>query len=73
MQLITEDGASLHSFLGMTAVIRSLPMRQVLSTVQKIAKSNAAVLVTGETGSGKEVIARACSSTKSASSTSKCR
>jgi len=43
----------------MTAVIRSLPMRQVLSTVQKIAKSNAAVLVTGETGSGKEVIARA--------------
>jgi transcriptional regulator with PAS, ATPase and Fis domain len=34
-------------------------MRQVLSTVQKMAKSNAAVLVTGETGSGKEVIARA--------------
>src|ERR1700733_14179883 len=59
MQLITENGASLHSFLGMTAVIRSLPMRQVLCTVQKIAKSNAAVLVTGETGSGKEVIARA--------------
>jgi DNA-binding NtrC family response regulator len=43
----------------MTAVIGSLPMRQVLSTVQKIAKSNAAVLVTGETGSGKEVVARA--------------
>ncbi len=59
MQLTTENGASLHSFLGMTAVIRSLPMRQVLCTVQKIAKSNAAVLVTGETGSGKEVIARA--------------
>jgi DNA-binding NtrC family response regulator len=59
MQLTTEDGASLHSFLGMTAVIGSLPMRQVLSTVQKIAKSNAAVLVTGETGSGKEVVARA--------------
>jgi transcriptional regulator with PAS, ATPase and Fis domain len=59
MQLTTEDGAGLHSFLGMTAVIRSLPMRQALSIVQKIAKSNAAVLVTGETGSGKEVIARA--------------
>jgi transcriptional regulator with PAS, ATPase and Fis domain len=43
----------------MTAVIRSLPMRQVLSIVQKVAKSNAAVLVTGETGSGKEVVARA--------------
>jgi two-component system NtrC family response regulator len=59
MQLTVEDGASIHSFLGMTAVVRSLPMRQVLSTVQKIAKSNAAVLVTGETGSGKEVVARA--------------
>jgi len=59
MQLMTEDSASLHSFLGMTAIFRSLPMRQVLSTVQRIAKSNAAVLVTGETGSGKEVIARA--------------
>ena len=59
MQLSTEDGGSRHSFLGMTAVIRSLPMKQVLVTVQKIAKSNAAVLVTGETGSGKEVIARA--------------
>ncbi|HUB83510.1 MAG TPA: sigma-54 dependent transcriptional regulator [Bryobacteraceae bacterium] len=56
---MTEDSASLHSFLGMTAIFRSLPMRQVLSTVQRIAKSNAAVLVTGETGSGKEVIARA--------------
>jgi transcriptional regulator with PAS, ATPase and Fis domain len=55
----TEAEADLHSFLGMKAVIRSLPMRQVLATVQKIAKSNAAVLVTGETGSGKEVIARA--------------
>jgi len=59
MQQMTEDSASLHSFLGMTAIFRSLPMRQVLSTVQRIAKSNAAVLVTGETGSGKEVIARA--------------
>jgi DNA-binding NtrC family response regulator len=59
MQLATEDGVNLHSFLGMTAVIRSLPMRQVLSIVQRIAKSNAAVLVTGETGSGKEVVARA--------------
>ena len=59
MQQTTEDGAGLHSFLGMTAVIRSLPMRQLLATIQKIAKSNAAVLVTGETGSGKEVVARA--------------
>ena len=57
--LTTEDSAALHSFLGMTAVIQSVPMRQMIATVQRIAKSNAAVLVTGETGSGKEVIARA--------------
>jgi len=43
----------------MTAVIRSVPMRQLLGRVEKIAKSNAAVLIIGETGSGKEVVARA--------------
>src|SRR5579864_5985518 len=48
-----------HSFLGMTAVIQSSPMRQLMHKVEKIAKSNAAVLVIGETGSGKEVVARA--------------
>ncbi|HLK51797.1 MAG TPA: sigma-54 dependent transcriptional regulator [Bryobacteraceae bacterium] len=48
-----------HSFLGMTAVIQSAPMRQLMHKVEKIAKSNAAVLIIGETGSGKEVVARA--------------
>ena len=48
-----------HSFLGMTAVIRSAPMRQLMQSVEKISKSNAAVLIIGETGSGKEVVARA--------------
>jgi DNA-binding NtrC family response regulator len=47
------------SFLGMTAVISSTPMRQLMRVVQRIGKSNAAVLITGETGSGKEVVARA--------------
>jgi len=47
------------SFLGMTAVIRSNPMRQLMRVVERIAKSNAAVLITGETGSGKELVARA--------------
>jgi DNA-binding NtrC family response regulator len=51
--------ANQHSFLGMTAVIQSAPMRQLMHKVEKIAKSNAAVLVIGETGSGKEVVARA--------------
>ena len=48
-----------HSFLGMTAVIQSAPMRQLMHKVEKIAKSSAAVLIIGETGSGKEVVARA--------------
>ncbi|MBZ5578953.1 MAG: sigma-54 dependent transcriptional regulator [Acidobacteriia bacterium] len=48
-----------QSFLGLTAVIRSAPMRQLMHTVEKIAKSNAAVLIIGETGSGKELVARA--------------
>lgn len=47
------------SFLGMTAIIRSAPMQQLMRVVQKVAKCNAAVLITGETGSGKEVVARA--------------
>jgi transcriptional regulator with PAS, ATPase and Fis domain len=34
-------------------------MREVMAFVQKVAPSNAAVLITGESGSGKEVIARA--------------
>jgi transcriptional regulator with PAS, ATPase and Fis domain len=47
------------SFLGMTAIISSAPMLQLMRVVQRIAKSNAAVLITGETGSGKELVARA--------------
>src|SRR5581483_11101145 len=48
-----------HSFLGMTAVIQSTRMRQLMQKIEKIAKSSAAVLIIGETGSGKEVVARA--------------
>jgi DNA-binding NtrC family response regulator len=46
-------------FLGMEAVVASDPMRQLLATVERVARSNAAVLITGESGSGKELIARA--------------
>lgn len=59
MPITANDDTSFHTFLGMTAVIRSLPMRQVMAIARKIAKSNAAVLVMGETGSGKELVARA--------------
>jgi DNA-binding NtrC family response regulator len=46
-------------FLGMEAVIASEPLRALLSTIERVARSMATVLITGESGSGKELIARA--------------
>lgn len=46
-------------FLGMTAVIVSEPMRRLMQSVERAAKSSASVLITGESGSGKELVARA--------------
>ena len=43
----------------MHAVVCSPAMRQLLELAQRIAQTNAAVLITGESGSGKELIARA--------------
>jgi DNA-binding NtrC family response regulator len=48
-----------HTFLGMPAVIKSKPMLELLSVAQRVGRTNAAVLITGETGSGKEILARA--------------
>src|SRR6266404_2281953 len=46
-------------FLGMEAVISSEPMRSLMVMVERVARSHASVLITGESGSGKELIARA--------------
>ncbi len=43
----------------LVAVVRSEAMRKLLGMVERVARHNAAVLVTGETGAGKEMIARA--------------
>jgi DNA-binding NtrC family response regulator len=43
----------------MPAIISSPGMQQLIELVERIAQTNAAVLITGESGSGKEVIARA--------------
>jgi DNA-binding NtrC family response regulator len=43
----------------MPAVIRSKAMTDLLSVVERVARTNATVLITGETGSGKDIVARA--------------
>jgi len=48
-----------ESVLGKPFVFASASMRELVRTVQQVARSNAAVLITGECGSGKELIARA--------------
>jgi DNA-binding NtrC family response regulator len=46
-------------FLGVTAVIASPAMRRLMEMVERVARTSAAVLIIGETGSGKEIVARA--------------
>ncbi|MCW5983132.1 MAG: sigma-54-dependent Fis family transcriptional regulator [Bryobacteraceae bacterium] len=46
-------------FQGMEALVASKPLRQLMEYVRRIAAIDAAVLITGESGAGKEVIARA--------------
>ena len=46
------------TFLGATAIIQSPAMLRVMEIVERVARSNASVLITGESGSGKEMVAR---------------
>src|SRR5579863_7065947 len=48
-----------HVFLGMKAVIASETMRNLMTLAERVARSHATVLILGESGSGKEVLARA--------------
>jgi Nif-specific regulatory protein len=46
-------------YLGVAAIVASQAMRQVMDLVVRAARTSATVLITGETGSGKEIVARA--------------
>lgn len=57
---VVEAGpASLLSIMGITAVVESESLHQLLRMVRKVAVTGNAVLILGESGSGKELIARA--------------
>ncbi len=51
--------ARTQSYLGLSAIIASEPMQKLMQLVIKVAQTNATVLITGESGSGKELVARA--------------
>jgi transcriptional regulator with PAS, ATPase and Fis domain len=48
-----------QEFLGVPAVLESPAIQQVMTMAKRVAASPVAVLITGETGSGKEIVARA--------------
>jgi DNA-binding NtrC family response regulator len=50
---------SAHEFLGLPVVIASPAMHAVLARVRRCAPTDASVLIEGESGSGKEIVARA--------------
>jgi len=52
-------GLQLQTYLGMQAIFSSPAMQQLIGLVERIAQTSAAVLIAGESGSGKELIARA--------------
>ncbi|MCF7763159.1 MAG: sigma-54 dependent transcriptional regulator [Verrucomicrobia bacterium] len=59
---LTEQASSLRQALstmsgGSSAIFQSASMKAVVRTVERVAPSEASILITGESGTGKEVIA----------------
>src|SRR6478672_5293054 len=54
-----KPAAAMQLVDGTTAVVRSEVMRKLMAMVERVARHDAAVLIVGETGSGKEMVAKA--------------
>ena len=57
--MVATQPENTYVFLGTTAIIASDAMRHLMTVVERVARSNANVLISGESGSGKEMVARA--------------
>jgi two-component system response regulator AtoC len=55
----TKMSMPVHEFIGVPAVFASEVMQRLLGLVEKVAATSATILITGESGSGKEIVARA--------------
>jgi DNA-binding NtrC family response regulator len=57
---LTDKGFMLaREFIGVPAIFASEVMQRLLVLVEKVAVTNATILITGESGAGKEIVARA--------------
>ncbi len=54
LRRLLDERAQFHDFLG-----KSKPMRQVYQQIREVARVDSTVLIEGETGTGKELVARA--------------
>jgi len=54
-----KPAAQMQLVDGTTAVVRSEIMRKLMAMAERVARHDAAVLIVGETGSGKEMVAKA--------------
>ncbi|MGA7872823.1 MAG: response regulator, partial [Candidatus Binatus sp.] len=61
--IIREENSTLRRRLAEVGELgplfgRSLPMRKVITAIERLAQSSASVVITGESGTGKELVAR---------------